>query len=482
MKLELRDCADFLPTLKDASVDLLVTDPPYGISFMGKSWDQAVPSVEVWKQCLRVLKPGSFAFVMSLPRLDVLSQMAIRLQEAGFRVDFTPIFWVYASGFPKATNIGKAIDRKKGLERKAIGSYTAPDGGNRKPENHTPHKTVGNIAKDFGYQTSGYGVPITAPASPEAEVLDGAYAGFQPKPAVEVIIVAMNPLSEKTYVDQALKNGKGVTWLDAGRIPYASEQEKQEAIEMQNLPMADIRGGNFMREHGKYPMIRPNRGDNSGGRFPANLLVSDDVLNDGTNWKAGGGFPSDGGIRTRDIYGEYQRLKQDPFCYGDEGSFSRYFSLDAWWEKKVSELPKEVRKTFPFLIEPKASSEERNKNLEGSEPKYIDPSRKVGSPGGTNPRNRGAENPRANHHPTVKPIAIMSYLITLGSRPNDVVLDPFMGSGTTGIAAKILGRDFIGIEINPEYFEIARMRISGEWQVALDATLAPEGSDAEARG
>jgi DNA modification methylase len=471
MKLQLGDCVEALPTLKDASVDLLVTDPPYGISFMGKSWDQAVPSVEVWKQCLRVLKPGSFAFVMSLPRLDTLSQMAIRLQEAGFRVDFTPIFWAYASGFPKATNIGKAIDRKKGLERKAIGSYTAPDGGNRKPENHTPHKTVGNIAKEFGYQTSGYGVPITAPASPEAEVLDGAYAGFQPKPAVEVIIVAMKPLSEKTYVNQALKNGKGVTWLDAGRIPFQSEEEV-EPFHYKESPEG----------YGYQDRDESQRAINQKGRFPANLLVSDDVLNDGTNWTAGGGFPSDSGIRTRDIYGEYQRLKQDPFGYGDEGSFSRYFSLDAWWERKVSELPKEVRKTFPFLIEPKASSEERNKNLEGSEPKYMDPSRKVGSPGGTNPRNRGAENPRANHHPTVKPIAIMSYLITLGSRPNDVVLDPFMGSGTTGIAAKILGRDFIGIEINPEYFEIARRRISGEWQVALDATLAPEGSEAGASG
>jgi DNA adenine methylase len=115
MKLELGNCVKVLSTLDDASVDLLVTDPPYGISFMGKSWDQAVPSVEVWKQCLRVLKPGSFAFVMSLPRLDALSQMAIRLQEAGFRVDFTPIFWVYATGFPKAANISKAVDKRLGI-------------------------------------------------------------------------------------------------------------------------------------------------------------------------------------------------------------------------------------------------------------------------------------------------------------------------------------------------------------------------------
>src|SRR5713226_4000788 len=155
------NCIDVLRNMPDNSVDCIVTDPPYGYSFMGKDWDKAVPSVEVWKECLRVLRPGSFAFVMSAPRQDVLSQMIVRIAEAGFDTDFTSIYWTYASGFPKAMNIGKR-------------------GG-----------------------------------------LAGAYAGFRPKPAVEIIIVAMKPLSEKTFVDQALKNGKGVTWLDDCRIPGA---------------------------------------------------------------------------------------------------------------------------------------------------------------------------------------------------------------------------------------------------------------------
>src|SRR5208337_2337044 len=113
--LMLGDCLTELPKLGAESVDLIATDPPYGISFMGKDWDKAVPSVEVWKECLRVLKPGAFAFVMSLPRLDVLSQMAVRLQEAGFRVDFTPLYWVFASGFPKSMNVAKHI--KKAVDR-----------------------------------------------------------------------------------------------------------------------------------------------------------------------------------------------------------------------------------------------------------------------------------------------------------------------------------------------------------------------------
>src|SRR6266849_9829897 len=110
------NCIDVLRNMPDNSVDCIVTDPPYGYSFMGKDWDKAVPSVEVWKECLRVLRPGSFAFVMSAPRQDVLSQMIVRITEAGFDTDFTSIYWTYASGFPKAMNIGKAVDKRNGVE------------------------------------------------------------------------------------------------------------------------------------------------------------------------------------------------------------------------------------------------------------------------------------------------------------------------------------------------------------------------------
>src|SRR6266700_6626879 len=101
-----------LKTIDDNSVDCVVTDPPYGYSFMGKDWDKAVPSVDIWKECVRVLKPGAFAFIMSAPRQDVLSQMVVRLSEAGFRTDFTSLYWAYASGFPKAANIGKMVDKR----------------------------------------------------------------------------------------------------------------------------------------------------------------------------------------------------------------------------------------------------------------------------------------------------------------------------------------------------------------------------------
>ncbi len=106
------DCQTELPKLPEESVDLVVTDPPYGYSFMNKDWDKAVPKVAIWKECLRVLKPGAFAFVMSSPRADVLSHMIVNLSDAGFRTDFTCLYHAYASGFPKALNIEKALCKR----------------------------------------------------------------------------------------------------------------------------------------------------------------------------------------------------------------------------------------------------------------------------------------------------------------------------------------------------------------------------------
>ena len=247
------DCRDILPKLADNSIDLLCTDPPYGISFMSKDWDKALPDKQIWQECLRVLKNGAFAFVMSIPRADCLSRMIISLEDAGFNISFTPIFWAYASGFPKAQNIGKAMAKRQGAIRQGAGTK-----GNTFPLDHT--------YQDYEL-------------TPQATALDGSYGGFQPKPAVEVIIVAMKPLSEKTYVDQALKNKRGITWLDDGRIPYESE-------DLENRKKRDgdsFRVGKYdLKVFGQKIGNTPNTSAQTNhGRFPANLLVSDDVLNDG---------------------------------------------------------------------------------------------------------------------------------------------------------------------------------------------------------
>ena len=115
------DSVKELKKFDDNSVDLLCTDPPYGYGFMGRDWDKVLPDIKIFEECFRVLKPGSMAFVMSAPRSDVQYRMAEMLEKVGFRIDYTPIYWTYASGFPKAMNVSKMIDKRKGVEREVIG-------------------------------------------------------------------------------------------------------------------------------------------------------------------------------------------------------------------------------------------------------------------------------------------------------------------------------------------------------------------------
>jgi site-specific DNA-methyltransferase (adenine-specific) len=446
------DCLLVLKDIPQNSIDCIITDPPYGIEFMGKDWDRAVPNVEVWKQCLRVLKPGAFMFVMSSPRQDTLSQMIIRLQQAGFETGFTSIYWTYASGFPKAENIAKMVMKRKGDKGIFIGrgqaGYQVSISKTRKEQGYRPNETCAKTKFD-----------LLKPTDEEAKALDGSYGGFQPKPAVEVILVCMKPLSEKTYVDQALKNGKGVMWLDDCRIPYKST-DAPSVGGRHNIEGRRICAGD--EEYGFQSLENPEV--NQKGRFPANLLVSDDMLNDGKITKS----------RESDYNWEYSENQDTPVKilqktiksgqhFNDSGSFSRYFDLDRWFLKTIENLPENVKKTFPFLICPKASKSERDKGLENKEAKVKDlegqfrPSKDAQDKELVD-RLHG-QKPRKNYHPTVKPIKLMSYLITLGSRNGDTILDPFVGSGTTCIAAKLLNRKWIGIEINEEYAKISSARL-----------------------
>jgi len=437
------DALKVLKELPDESDDLLITDPPYGIGFMGKNWDKALPDKQIWSECLRVLKDGAFAFVMSIPRADCLSRMIISLEDAGFWVNFTPIFWAYASGFPKAQNIGKAVDKKFGIKR---------DKGNIRTDGRGKWALKMNRERgDTGIGHADGSKQIYQEefaTSPQAKALDGSYGGFQPKPAVEIIIVAMKPLSEKTFVDQALKNRKGITWLDEGRIPYESDGDKESARFGTQM---DIRGGNL-----KTPIGIKARDIliSQVGRFPANLLVSDDVLNDGRFTQSG----KDAVRRQEGMFVEHRLggVGNLQIFHPDSGSFSRYFDLDKW-----------AQKTFPFLIVPKASKGEKDKLLD--QPKVVKSCLPLRDGSGDYVENIGGDGSQStrrtrarNIHPTVKPLKLMSYLVTLGSREGDVILDPFVGSGTTILASQLLNRRCIGIEIEEKYCEIAARRCSQE--------------------
>ena len=506
---------DSLEVLKDYaenSIDLLCTDPPYGYGFMGKDWDQTLPPREIFEECLRVLKPGAFSFVMSAPRSDVQSRMVQMLEEVGFAVSFTPIYWAYATGFPKAMNIGKAVDKRLGKEREVIGKKPNPKFD---MDMRYPNDDGGWLGREE-FDIEG------GPASDEAKSLDGSYGGFQPKPAVEVVIVAMKPLEQKGYLDQALDNQKGVTWLDDCRIPFAgmSDSEQYESDRKGFIERSSIEEGSvYAEEYGgtyNYGFKKPKKSDTyervsafgdteqsetkdgrnlwgkkatkkvkitkrqprtdhnvfkqSGfkseendtaeasplGRFAANLLISDNVLDTGKKTKSSGGRSYQ---NTNDMYSggwahDDLGTNENP-GKGDVGDFSRFYSLDEWWKFRMSRLPEEIQRTFPFLIVPKASKSEKNSGLDKFEVKQKDERTDIGKGSFTE---KGLQ-PGKNMHPTVKPIDLMSYLVVLGSRKDDVILDPFAGSGTTGIACVFSERNYILIEREKEYFKIMEARI-----------------------
>ena len=470
------DVIDELKAIPDESVDCMITDPPYGISFMNKDWDKAVPDVAIWKECLRVMKSGAFAFVMCSTRSDVQAEMVIKLKEAGFEVNYSPLYWVFSQGFPKAANTSLLIDKRACLKdlihelgrqptksefEEAWGKWRNIIGykGNEKDFRDLGAKTKeqeGVNKLGIGLTAKRTALSITTPRSLEAQNLSGSYNGFQPKPSVEVIIVAMKPLSEKTYVDQALKNGKGITWLDDGRIPYQSDHDKDGAVWGKDSEIS-VYGWAGGKDH---------KGENDGrlssdkGRFPANLLVQDNVLDNGIISKSGG-------VGGRSMHGRGEGYgfrpmgDASPELPSDEGSLSRYFSLDAWYSKNIEELPDYVQRIFPFLYVPKASSGERNEDLDALELRQRGGTA-INSPNLTGKFPDHDTRMAKNIHPTVKPLKLMTYLITIGSRPGDTILDPFMGSGTTGVATKILHRNFIGFEIEGKYFEIAQQRIENK--------------------
>jgi len=492
------DCLEELKKLDDNSVDLLCTDPPYGYGFMGKHWDTFKAKDEtksqqvgwmspgmkkdtygmkeffdpIWTECLRVLKPGALAFVMSAPRSDVQSIMAQTLQESGFDISFTPIYWTYASGFPKAMNISKMIDKQKGVKGKVVGKRKV---------------TSSDIGQSSGWNkldTDRGDYEYTKPATDEAKELDGSYAGFQPKPAVEVVIVAMKPLDKKGYLEQAQDNGKGVTWFNDCRIPFEESDtpqggygamdigigkpgETQDYRKKKKITMPDLRDvGKKSKEaigidklsYGQVENAeRLEYEQNTDGRFPANLLVSDNIIDDGKIRTAkphgGDGKPLD----TRDMGWGFKRMASS---ISDSGGYSRYYSLDAWFEKNLKSLPEPVQQTFPFMIVPKASRSEKDNGLEFMEEKksgaYVG---RGGSQEDPNGMFKDRETKSRNIHPTVKPLTLMNYLVVLGSRKGDVVLEPFAGSGTTALACVSQERDYIAIEREEEYYDIAKARL-----------------------
>jgi site-specific DNA-methyltransferase (adenine-specific) len=373
------DCRIAMKQLIESGVqvDSVVTDPPYEIGFMGKSWDSTgiAFQVEVWELALQLLKPGGYLLAFSSSR--TYHRIAVAIEDSGFEIR-DQIMWVYGSGFPKGLDIGKAIDIKLGNEREVIGKESRmnePSGivnvgqGDR--------KEVVRILSKGNSEWEGWGTAL--------------------KPAHEPIVMARKPISEKTIADNVLKYSTGGINIDGCRVGEVTAQ----------------------------------------GRYPANFIHdgSDEVISN---------FPV---VEGKD---NFKRGASSIFGSPADGSGYNGESKSTW------------ANASRFFYCAKASKKEREIGLSslGANQYSYDG------------RNEIADNPFArlsamdmrskNIHPTVKPIALMKYLCRLVTPKGGTVLDPFMGSGSTGVSAKDEGFNFIGIELDEDYFNLSKHRIEEE--------------------
>src|ERR1035437_2587465 len=411
------------------SIDAIVTDPPAGISFMGKAWDHDKGGRDQWiawmtgvmEQCYRVLKPGGHILVWALPRTSHWTGMAI--EDAGFEVR-DKILHCFAQGFPKGLDVSKAIDKAAGAEREQTGSRpkTGAFGG------------VAYAQDDWTLGQSGQplSLPITTPATPEGVKWAGWNVAL--KPAYEDLWFARKPLGGRTVAANVLEYGTGAINIDATRIPIGAEDD----IHAKNPHTVGTIGAN-----GIYGAGEPTLYEVAKGRWPSNLILTDPIFDGDVEGVVGGGaakstgnghgaIPASEGWSAPGYGGEFN---QGPL-YDDSGTYSRYFLI------------------------PKASRSDREPIMDIAMESAFAPTMGNGIGGREHdPEDRGPY--RVNDHPTTKPTELTRHLLPLVTPPGGVCLDPFAGSGTTGLACQMEGFDWIMIEKEAEYVAIAEARLNG---------------------
>ena len=450
------DCIETMNAMPPESVDAIVTDPPYGLGFMGKKWDDLPPSLEWAEACYRVLKPGGHIAAFGGTR--TWHRLAVAIEDAGFEMRDS-LAWLYGSGFPKSHDVGKAIDKRGGnpglakeiaaairAARESRGwSATQADhhfcggttnwtwfegrkGDCRPPTPATFTRIVSEwpelapwaekvaeaerevVGKNKWTASANHFVPgedhtqrvhtyLTAPATPEAAQWDGW--GTALKPAFEPIVLARKPLAEKTVARNVLAYGTGAINIDATRIG---------AQQGDDLFRSRVSGFSDSPVYGKG--VTGMREAPVAGRWPANVLLDQHAAAwvDEQSGEASYNSPGVHGISgTHEgfVYGSDASFRGEGrrvFGYGDRGGPSRFFY--------TAKAPKSERP-----------------NVDGVQ------------------------------HPTVKPLAIMRWLLRLVTPPGGTVLDPFAGSGTTIEAALIEGFDPVGIEMEADYLPLIQHRI-----------------------
>ena len=344
------------------------------------------------------------------------------------------------SGFPKSMDVSKAIDKAAGAEREVVG------------KKHGSGLASGHVNESGGSLVGGKSpeiINITAPATDDAKKWEGW--GTALKPALEPITVARKPLEEKTVAANVLKYGTGGINIDASRVPHVTVGDGSNLALNSHLrkTINGGNGGNIISTETERRVVIPD----VSGRFPANFIHdgSEEVVSLFPHTKAGGSVSGKEQSKTGDentnCYGEYDRVPWE--SYNDDGSAARFFYCS------------------------KTSKKDRNEGLEDFEAKSVGGKgngiRRVCSKCGASSleahtclcEEKDWVNPptKKNNHPTVKPTDLMRYLVRMVTPKNGTVLDPFMGSGSTGKAAVLEGVGFIGIELDPDYIDIARARI-----------------------
>ena len=486
-KLRQGDNLELLKKLPDNSIDALITDPPYGLSFMNKKWDYDVPSVELWKEVYRVLKPGGH--VLSFGGTRTYHRMVVNIEDAGFEIR-DQIMWLYGSGFPKSHNIGKAIAKINGEDVK-IGKAFVVSGN---LDNNIQKNLLNGKEKEGDWKHK----PITN------EAIEYEGWGTALKPAVEPICLARKPLGEKSVAENVLKWKTGGINIDGCRVGYQNELDKENA-----------KPGS-LNATGKNSMFGLKSGNeqNNEGRFPANIILEclcDDVIKgekgevkksngrirENHEYNSVGNMGSYNGEGTIDNYNDKGDFHTNPDCpcrlmddqsgYLKGDSPNRKPRKGGHRKEYVGTENNEVRnevivdKVFDsggasrFFYQAKVSKKERNLGLDDFDETTSD---QKGHGLDRVCMNEGCGvsmlkpelckceepdwrvKPKKNNHPTVKPINLMAYLCRLITPKGGTILDPYMGSGSTGIAALLEGFNFIGMELDPEYVKIAEARIS----------------------
>lgn len=434
------DCLEVLSGAPESTFDAIVTDPPYLLDFMGKEWDGAdgiAGRPEIWRECLRVLKPGGHLLAFGGTR--TYHRMASAIETAGFEVRDS-IHWIYGTGFPKSVDVAKAIDKAAGIWRGRAGAPTSENGS----------------MSGKNYARTDKGEPATA----EAAAWDGW--GTALKPAHEPIIVARKPLVG-TVAQNVLAHGTGAMNIDACRVGTAGGTRRDgKADEPNDAGWAGMRG------HGVEEL--------DAGRWPPNVLYSHAegcvfVGKKRVKTATNNGSISRPGVN---VYGNYAG-DRPAFDYADADGME---TVEAWKcadDCPVAELDRQSGQRASHKYEGPRGRRPGSSNLgnvggtNNGDPFPNGPT--YGDVGGASrffpvfkyqPKPSKAERGEGNVHPTVKPIALMEWLVRLVAPPGGTVLDPFTGSGTTGVAAVRAGFNFVGIEREDAYVEIARSRIDGE--------------------